>query len=45
VSEEDVSDELDGGVDHDLDDTDDLAEIDGFGSVDQQPDDLDIGSF
>jgi hypothetical protein len=41
-------DELAGGVDDDLDeldDTGDLAEIDGLGSVDQGPDDLDIGSF
>ena len=44
-AEDDVADELDGGVDHDLDDTDDLAEIDGFGPVDHGPDDLDIGSF
>jgi hypothetical protein len=41
-------DELAGGVDHDVDDIDDsgdLAEIDGFGPVDHGPDDLDIGSF
>jgi hypothetical protein len=41
-------DELAGGVDHDVDDIDDsgdLAEIDGFGPVDYGPDDLDIGSF
>jgi hypothetical protein len=45
---DDGLDELAGGVDHDIDDiddTDDLAEIDGLGSVDQGPDDLDIGSF
>lgn len=41
----DAADELDGGVEDDLDDTDDLAEIDGFGPVDHGPDDLDIGSF
>jgi hypothetical protein len=41
-------DELAGGVDDaldELDDTGDLADIDGLGSVDQGPDDLDIGSF
>jgi hypothetical protein len=40
-----------GGLDHDVDDldhvddTDDLAEIDGLGPVADGPDDLDIGSF
>lgn len=33
-----------GGVD-DLDDADDLPDLDGFGPVDQGPDDIDIGSF
>ena len=45
---EDGLDELAGGVDHDVDDIDDsgdLAEIDGLGPVDHGPDDLDIGSF
>jgi hypothetical protein len=45
---DDALDELADGVDHDIDDIDDtgdLAEIDGLGPVDEGPDDLDIGSF
>ena len=45
---DDGLDELADGLDHDVDDIDDsgdLAEIDGFGPVDHGPDDLDIGSF
>jgi hypothetical protein len=45
---DDGLDELADGVDHDIDDIDDtgdLAQIDGLGPVDEGPDDLDIGSF